>query len=118
MSMQAGNPNWVRGHKCSHYGIKANWPVGCNNGYQGYDKDTQFYKVFRCYSGGNRSRSLLWLCHNKPTSQEAHWACAIANAKKRSPYFAYSQKEVVEFYNGSSADAALQFFSTFCESEA
>lgn len=115
LSLKTGNTNLVKGHNCQHYKTQSNWPTGCSNGYGlNFTSETSFAKVFRCPTTNYRNQSLRWLCINRPTSDEAHWAAAIANAKKRSP-FSYTQKEVVDFYNGSRYAAALGFFKDFCE---
>lgn len=117
LSLKTGNTNVVKGHRCQHYKTKSNWPAGCNNGYGlSFTPDSRFCDVFRCDTANYRNRSLLWLCVNRPNSDEAHWATAVANAKKRTP-FAYTQKEVVDFYKSSRYSAALTFFKDFCETE-
>lgn len=116
MSLAPNNPNDCKGHKCSHYSTPSNWPTGCNNGYnRNFDCNTKFYLVFECQWTTMRNRTLLDLCTNYPTSDEAHFACAIANAKKRSP-FPYTQKQVVDYHNSTDLKIpARDFFSTFME---
>lgn len=124
-------------YKVSHYSDKSRWPSTCTGASGTISGDTRFKYAFGCSDGAldsqGRSTSddsgcllnkkLADLCKDYPSSPEAHWACALANANKLSAPatgapFPYTPQQVAGYYLSSDLiqkNAAYTFFSQYCE---